>query len=486
MANSSRFDPSRRIRWGTVSCIAAIIFLAASVQVCVALPSANLLSYELSKHSDQHVSAATSKERELLQKYQPYRTAFHFQPIKNWMNDPNGPLFYKGYYHLFYQYNPYGAVWGNIVWGHAVSTDLIHWIYLPAVLIPDQWYDIKGIWSGSATFLSKDNPVLLYTGWSNASTQVQNMAVAANASDPLLRSWSKILENPILVATAGMNSSNFRDPTTGWISLDGLWRILIGSKIDKNGTGLALLYKSHDFVNWELDHPLHSVANTGMWECPDFYPVLINEKKGLDTSANGPLVKHVLKASLDDKKHDYYAVGTYDSNANIFIPENKMIDVGIGLRYDYGKYYASKTFYDDNKQRRILWGWVNESDNVAADIAKGWSSVQGLPRKVWVDDSNPHGIKQWPIEEIDDLRHAKHSKKNLYLKQGSIFKLQAKRATQMIYKSAPAFSFTWNILAKVGGHLFVVIKADLLFYQMLTRLCMEALCPSQKGKIFFH
>lgn len=70
---------------------------------------------------------------------QPYRTKFHFQPKKNWMNDPNGPLFYKGWYHLFYQYNPDAAVWGNITWGHAVSKDLIHWRYLHTALKGDHW-----------------------------------------------------------------------------------------------------------------------------------------------------------------------------------------------------------------------------------------------------------------------------------------------------------------------------------------------------------
>eukprot|EP00249_Psilotum_nudum_P024139 c29104_g2_i2 orf=37-477(+) len=107
---------------------------------------------------------------------QPYRTAFHFQPLKNWMNDPNAPLFYKGYYHLFYQYNPGAAYWGNITWGHAVSTDLIHWLYLEEALVPDHWYDINGCWSGSATFLEDGKPAILYTGNSNSSQQMQNLA----------------------------------------------------------------------------------------------------------------------------------------------------------------------------------------------------------------------------------------------------------------------------------------------------------------------
>uniref|UniRef100_A0A803QUK5 beta-fructofuranosidase n=1 Tax=Cannabis sativa TaxID=3483 RepID=A0A803QUK5_CANSA len=119
------------------------------------------------------------------------RTAFHFQPEKNWMNDPNGPLYYKGWYHLFYQYNPESAVWGNITWGHAVSRDLIHWLYLPFAMVPDHWYDVNGVWTGSATFLPDGQIVMLYTGSTNESVQVQNLAYPADLSDPLLLKWVK-------------------------------------------------------------------------------------------------------------------------------------------------------------------------------------------------------------------------------------------------------------------------------------------------------
>lgn len=284
-------------------------------------------------------------------------------------------MFYKGWYHLFYQYNPDSAVWGNITWGHAVSTDLIHWLYLPIAMVPDRWYDINGVWTGSATILPDGQVVMLYTGSTNASVQVQNLAYPANLSDPLLLDWVKYSGNPVLVPPLGIGYKDFRDPTTAWMGPDGQWRVTIGSKINK--TGISLVYKTIDFINYNLSNNfLHEVPGTGMWECVDFYPVSINGLKGLETSVNGPGVKHVLKASLDDTKVDHYAIGTYWVGNDTWVPDNPKEDVGIGLKLDYGRYYASKTFYDQNKERRILWGWINETDTESDDLRKGWASVQ--------------------------------------------------------------------------------------------------------------
>jgi hypothetical protein len=87
-------------------------------------------------------------------------------------------------------------------------------------------------------------------------------------------------------------------------------------------------------------------------------------------------VKYVLKISSDDKKHDYYSVGFYDTDTDTYEPASPRLDTGIGLRYDYGKFYASKSFFDPSTSRRILLGWSNESDSIQADISKGWSSIQ--------------------------------------------------------------------------------------------------------------
>ena len=151
-----------------------------------------------------------------------------------------GPLYHKGYYHIFYQYNPDSAVWGNITWGHAVSTDLIHWKYLPISMVPDQWYDINGVWTGSATILPDGNIMMLYTGDTDDYVQVQNLAYPANLSDPLLLDWVKYPGNPVMTPPEGIGKKDFRDPTTAWFGVDRVWRLTIGSKLNKT----CLLYTS--------------------------------------------------------------------------------------------------------------------------------------------------------------------------------------------------------------------------------------------------
>lgn len=363
------------------------------------------------------------------------RTAFHFQPPKNWMNDPNGPLYHKGWYHLFYQWNPDSAVWGNITWGHAVSRDLIHWLHLPLAMVPDHWYDINGVWSGSATQLPDGRIVMLYTGSTEESVQVQNLAEPADPSDPLLRRWAKSEANPVLVPPPGVGLTDFRDPTTAWRNpTDSAWRITIGSK-NPDHAGLALVYRTEDFVHYDLlPTLLHVVHGTGMWECVDFYPVATKPsvEVGLETSTEpGPGVKHVLKASLDDDKNDYYAIGTYDAKTDTWTPDDAENDVGIGLRYDFGKFYASKTFYDPVGRRRVLWGWIGETDSERADILKGWASVKSIPRTVLLDTKTGSNLLQWPVVEVENLRMRGKSFDGLAVQAGSVVPLDVGKATQL-------------------------------------------------------
>ncbi|CAL0326071.1 unnamed protein product [Lupinus luteus] len=371
-------------------------------------------------HANAILPAKATKE--------PYRTAYHFQPPKNWIN---GPLRYKGLYHLFYQYNPEGVAWKkDLVWAHSISKDLVNWAIIDHALIPSQPSDINGCWSGSATLLPGGKPVIIYTGLNSLDQQAQNIAYPKNLSDPLLREWVKSPKNPIISPTIAnkINSSSFRDPTTAWLGKDGHWRMIIGNK--RITRGVAILYRSKDFVNWvKAKYPLYSAQGIGMLECPDFYPVLNDGPIGVDTSVNGNHVRHVLKVSLEDKKHDYYLIGTYDTIIDKFVPDEAFKDKESFLRYDYGKYYASKTFFDDGKNRRVLWGWANESSSAADDIKKGWSGIQTIPRAIWLHKSGKQ-LVQWPVVEIEKLRSNRVKWPTKVLKGGELLQVNGVTAAQ--------------------------------------------------------
>lgn len=289
-------------------------------------------------------------------------------------------MIYKGIYHLFYQWNPNDAVMdvNKTVWGHATSTDLINWITHSPAIKPSRPSDINGCWSGSVTILRNGTPVILYTGNDRYNRQVQNLAKPKNLTDPYLRHWTKSPENPLVTPNTvnHINSTAFRDPTTAWLGRDGQWRITTGSQEGRRG--LAILHRSRDFVRWKQSpKPLHYHEGTGMWECPDFFPVARTDSRGIDTTTfSGKMIKHVLKVSLTDTFHDYYTIGTYDQVRDVYVPDKGFVQDETAPRYDYGKFYASKSFYDSVNRRRILWGWVNESSLEKDNVNKGWAGLQ--------------------------------------------------------------------------------------------------------------
>ncbi|XP_062002182.1 beta-fructofuranosidase, insoluble isoenzyme 3-like [Rosa rugosa] len=357
-----------------------------------------------------------------------HRTKFHFQPPQHWINDPNGPMYFNGVYHLFYQYNPKGSVWGNILWAHSVSKDLINWEALEPAIYPSKPFDMNGCWSGSATILPGNKPVILYTGLDPEKRQVQNYAIPKDDTDPYLREWIKPDNNPLVVPSPEMNVSQFRDPTTAWW-YNGHWRMVVGGK--RGHRGMAYLYRSMDFKFWvKSKHPLHSAENTGMWECPDFFPLYKNgNKQGADTSRVGPDVKHAFKVSLDETRYEYYTLGTYKPEDDSYKVDPRMLDSRDGLRYDYGNFYASKTFFDPVKGRRILWGWANESDSADEDTEKGWAGIQAIPRQIWLSPDGKQ-VLQWPIQEVETLRGQKIDITNQLLEKGKPFEVRSITAAQ--------------------------------------------------------
>ncbi|KAI3928354.1 hypothetical protein MKW98_023955 [Papaver atlanticum] len=345
--------------------------------------------------------------------------------------DPNAPMVYNGIYHLFYEWSTSGPVYGGIVWAHATSTDLVNWMHHEIAIVPSEPFDIKSVWSGSATIIN-GKPVILYTGIIKSNQwnyQVQDMAVPKNLSDPYLVEWNKLVEhNPVMKPTDGVNVSAFRDPSTGWKGPDGIWRVTIGSQVGNNG--VSLLFRSDDFIHWtKAEEPLHWAKDTGIWECPLFFPVAVDGKEGLDTSVVGSSVKHVFKVGLDSAKHEYHTIGTYNPKMDKYTPDNRSIDNASGLRFDYGKFYGSKTFFDKEKKRRVLWGWVNESSCAADYIKKGWSGLQLVPRTLWLAE-NGKQLKLWPVEEIERLRTKRVSLQSQVMKRCSILEVPGLTASQ--------------------------------------------------------
>lgn len=310
----------------------------------------------------------------------PLRPQFHLLPAAHWMNDPNAPIFWKGSYHLFFQYNPAASVWGPMHWDHAVSPDMVHWRHLPVALAPTPGSpDADGCFSGSA-IADGGRAVVFYTGVVHASfadatlrdgnnnyRETQCMAVS---SSPDLTVWKKDPTPVIPHPPEGMMVTGFRDPSV-WREGDG-WYMIVGSGVAGVG-GCILLYRSRDLKDWEYLHPLASgkkndskavnPVDTGeMWECPDLFPL------------GG---KHVLIYSTEGKV--LWQSGVLDKATMLFHAEQNGI-------LDHGAFYAPKTQADAHGNR-ILWGWIPERRPEAEYRLAGWAGMMSLPRTLGLDDS---------------------------------------------------------------------------------------------------
>ena len=308
----------------------------------------------------------------------PMRPQFHLLPARNWMNDPNGPIYFKGRYHMFFQYNPLAAVWGDMSWNHAVSEDMIHWRHLPVAMTPTAGGpDAYGVFSGSAIAVG-DRVYAVYTGTQISDPKlatirgdqkpVEETQCLAWSDDPMLVKWTKDPEPVVARPPEGMKVTGFRDPSA-WKSGDGYY-MTVGSGVEDEG-GCVLLYRSKDLKSWEYLHKLTSGQMVGkktanpcddgeMWECPEFF--------ALDGG-------HVLIYSTMGKVA--WESGVLDESTMTFTAKKRG-------ELDWGAFYAPKTQMDA-QGRRILWGWIQERRDEAAMRAAGWSGMMSLPRVLSLD-----------------------------------------------------------------------------------------------------
>ncbi len=256
------------------------------------------------------------------------RPQYHFTTRRGWINDPNGLLYYDGEYHLFYQHNPYERDWENMHWGHAVSTDLIHWQELPDALYPDQ---IGTMFSGSAV-IDYDNTA----GWNKGKTPA--MVAAYTAASPERqaqciaysldkgRTFTKYEGNPVIDSKKIWNSQDTRDPKVFWYKPGNHWVLVLN---ERDGHSI---YNSKDLKHWEYQSHV-----TGFWECPELFELPIdgdnNKTKWVMYGATGT-----------------YMIGSFDGKK--FTPEKGK------YLYTTGSIYAAQTFTNMTDGRRVQIGWA--------------------------------------------------------------------------------------------------------------------------------
>ncbi|KFI75050.1 glycoside hydrolase family 32 protein [Bifidobacterium mongoliense] len=328
------------------------------------------------------------------------RQRYHFMAQCGWINDPNGLIYFRGQYHFFYQYNPYGSFWSEMYWGHAVSDDLLHWKYLPVALAPSESYDDHpqgGCFSGSA--IEKDGRLyVIYTGTANHGNGFEQTQNVAWSDDGI--TFTKYEGNPVLEAPEVVPHDFFRDPKV-W-EHNGEYYLVCGAQ--KDGKAQALLYCSKDLLHWEFFNTLfESRGEWGyMWECPDFFKV--KDKWVFLCSPMGA-----------GERTTVYFVGDFDYETGTFT-------YTVTGEADWGfDFYAPQTFEDCNG-RRLMVGWANCWDwmpfwkDWGPTCKEGWCGSFALPREVTLAEDNT--LRFTPIKEVQSLRTSPRKEAEISIAQG--------------------------------------------------------------------
>jgi fructan beta-fructosidase len=321
------------------------------------------------------------------------RPRFHFSPERNFMNDPNGLVYFDGEYHLFYQHNPFGDRWGHMSWGHAVSADMLHWKHLPVALREE---DGIMVFSGSAVVDGKDTSgfcggkpclVAIYTGHQER-LQTQNLAWSTDRG----RTFTKYKGNPVL----DLGLAHFRDPKVFWHEPTARW-IMVAVLADQHK---VRFFASPDLKRWETLSDFGPAGATGgVWECPDLIPLPVEGEPGV---SRWLLDVDINPGGLHGGSAGQYFVGTFDGTR--FVSDHPKETI---LWADHGKdFYASLSFSDLPKTdtRRIWMGWVGNWLYANEEPTSPWRGVQSVPRTLGFRRL-PEGLRlvQHPIEELDEL-----------------------------------------------------------------------------------
>ena len=333
---------------------------------------------------------------------QLWRPQYHFTPPQYFMNDANGTVFYKGEYHLFYQYNPEGQVWGHMSWGHAVSTDMVHWQNLPVALREDPGnymiYSGSAVvdWENTSGLCKNPDPndhsclIAIYTG-AYKKKQKQHIAFSNDSG----RTWTNYSGNPV----ADLDAPDFRDPNVFWYAPQHKW-VMVAVLADER---TLVVFDSPDLKHWTKRSNFGPAGDTaGQWECPDLFelPVegsgekkwvlIINRNPGAPAGGTGVR----------------YVIGKFDGTT--FTSE---VPNTPALWADWGKdFYATNTWKDvpSSDGRRLWIGWFSNWKYANAEPTVLWRGAQSVPRTLMLRRySDGLRLVQRPIRELESLRREK-------------------------------------------------------------------------------
>ena len=319
----------------------------------------------------------------------PHRQQFHLQPPVGWLNDPNGLCVYGGQYHAFFQYSPFDVNGGVKHWGHAVSTDLLHWEPLPVMLCPDEPFDCHGVYSGSA-LVEGTEMYLYYTGNVKhpgnfdyiREGRSHNVCLGISRDGKTLADKQCLLHN--CDYPAGL-TCHVRDPKV--FAYEAKYYMVLGARTVED-KGEVLVLESTDKLHWAHINTLTTPETFGyMWECPDLF--CLDGQWYLVVSPQGIPCRNVYGCG-------YFAVQG-DWRGECTLGRFHEMDAG----FDY---YAPQSFAD-GAGRRIQMGWMGMPDadyGNAPTVAHGWQHCMTVPR---VLAKGPDGtLLQNPVPELKAQR----------------------------------------------------------------------------------
>ncbi len=334
------------------------------------------------------------------------KNILHLKAPGNWMNDPNGFIYYKGKYHLFYQCFPYAPVWGTMHWGHALSDDLVHWEHLDIALFPTKKYDGNGIFSGSA--LEKDGRLYLYySAVRYLETDEENIHLAVSDSYETSQAMAVSMDGihfdnwnekkqiiPVIRDERIADAAHTRDPKV-WYE-NGNYYMILGSTV-REKEGRAVFFRSRDGEHWQYAAQYRHERFGRILECPDLFRlgdgyVFLGSAMYVEDAAKG--YAHHAVAALAE--FDDQTCGMEITS------EFQYVDYGMEL-------YAPQT-NTDREGRRVLVGWMRMPKAVKEDGKKDWNGMMSLPRVV--ETANGHiyfrvhpEVEQYFSVEKEDRGH---------------------------------------------------------------------------------